>query len=184
MRTAPVVLALEASGRGERAAVGREGHGLERAGQVAERRRRVRTGLDRADEQLGGRASAHLAPGAGAGGQQLAVGRECHGPDVAALARAREGPQLGVSQPVGVVPLPGAEVGRAAVQQLVGQGDVVVEVLAIGQVDPADRVATPQRFGPLGGLDRTGDGQHALALGLLLLSVRAGGSRPKARPRR
>ena len=45
-------------------------------------------GLDRADEQLGGRAPPHLAPRAGAGGQQLAVGRERHGPDVAALARA------------------------------------------------------------------------------------------------
>ena len=63
---------------------------------------------------------------------------------------------------MGVGPLPAAEVGRVALQQLVGQGDVVVEVLAIGQVDPADRIAAAERLGLLGGLVRLGDGQHAL----------------------
>ena len=79
---------------------------------------------------------------------------------------------------MGVGPLPGAEVRRAALEQSVGQRHVVVEVLAAGEIHPADRVAKAELIGLLGRLDRLGErdhtllvGQAALLLGSLLLAA-------------
>ena len=49
-----------------------------------------------------------------------------------------------MAQPAGIVPFPLPEVRRAAVQELVGQGDVVIEVLAVRELDAAYRVATAE----------------------------------------
>ena len=73
VRHGALVLAREAPGRGELRAVGRERHGLDRAGQAAQRED-LGASLDRADDQLAGLAVARLAPRAGPQASERAVG--------------------------------------------------------------------------------------------------------------
>jgi hypothetical protein len=47
-------------------------------------------------------------------------------------------------EPLDVVPFPAAALDRAAVEQVLGQGDVVVLHLAIGPVDPVDVILPGQ----------------------------------------
>src|SRR6185312_2047379 len=94
-----------------------------------------------------------------------------HAPDVQAVARSGPAPQLGMTQAKGIRPFPAPEVARAAVEQLVGQCDVVVEVFAVRQVDAADGVAAAERLGALGGLDRLDVGAESLLLRPLALPL-------------
>ena len=71
------------------------------------------------------------------------------------LARYRRWPsksELEVGQPIDVVPLPAAEIDRAALEQVLGQGDVVVLHLAECQGDAVDVVLPPQVLRPFGRL--------------------------------
>ena len=49
-----------------------------------------------------------------------------------------------MSQPLGVLPFPFAEIGGASSQELIRESDVVVDVFAVSQIHTADRVATAQ----------------------------------------
>ena len=62
-----------------------------------------------------------------------------------------EAVEMGLS--LDIVPLPAAEVGRAAVEQAVRQGHVAIVLdLAEGEVHPLDVVPPPQVFGSPRGL--------------------------------
>src|SRR5262249_56138109 len=58
---------------------------------------------------------------------------------------------LAVTEPLDVVPLPAAALGRAAVEQVLGQRDVIVLNLAKGPVDPVDVILAGQRLGVVAG---------------------------------
>ena len=80
-----------------------------------------------------------------AGGDQSPVGAERDRAD--ASGGRLSGQALGVAEPLDVVPLPAAALDRAAVEQVLGQGDVVVLHLAIGPVDPVDVILPGQVLG-------------------------------------
>ena len=92
-----------------------------------------------------------------AGGDPAAIGAEGDRDHVS--GGYLHGQALGVAEPVDVVPLPAAALDRAAVEQVLGQGDVVVLDLAIGPVDPVDVVFPGQVLGvaPVGDRQRPVD---------------------------
>ena len=52
-----------------------------------------------------------------------------------------------MSRPLGVIPFPLAEVGRASGQEFICQGDIVIQIFSVSEVRAADRVAAAQRLG-------------------------------------
>ena len=60
-------------------------------------------------------------------------------------------PAFRIAEPLDEVPLPAATLGVAAVQQVLGQGDVVVLDLAIGAVDAVDVILAGELLGLLDG---------------------------------
>jgi hypothetical protein len=76
------------------------------------------------------------------GGDPRAVRAERHA--VERLSGLAKGAKLEVTLAPRVIPLPAPEVLGAAVEQLQGSGDVVVQTLAVRQVDPADVVLAPE----------------------------------------
>ena len=84
-----------------------------------------------------------------AGGDQSPVGAEGDRAEATGGHLQRE--PFGVAEPLDVVPFPAAALDRAAVEQVLGQGDVVVLHLAIGPVDPVDVILPGQVLGTLVG---------------------------------
>ena len=114
-----------------------------------------------------------LEPGARARDQPPAVGRERQAPDVVALGRigVHEGVELEMGQPLHVGPFPVAEVRRGTVEDLLGQGGVVVQEFAVGQVHAIDVIAAAERLGPGVRLARHEGGHLALLHGKLALGL-------------
>ena len=104
--------------------------------------------------------------GTGAGRNPTAVRAEGHREDD--RGRLAESLQVQMTLAAHVGPFPAAEVRRAALEQLEGAGDIVVQALAIGEVDPTDVVLPPQGLRFIGG-----DLRLLLGLGTASASVRA-----------
>src|SRR5262249_39103774 len=119
--------------RGDPRAVGADGQALDRAGQPAERAPIVAGGRI-PEPDLGRIGRPGLTEGMpGPRGDPCTVGAEGQALDALAKPRAHEilamapkSQALEVGQPIDVVPLPTAEVNRAPLEQVLGQGDVIV----------------------------------------------------------